>query len=331
VSETLTFHEHIAELRRRVLWVVMAILISATIGYNLREPIIRILQNPLGQPLFYSSPAGSFNFVMQIAAVIGIFVALPVMVYQLLRFIEPALPKRIKRKSMLSIISLSVLLAAAGATFAFVYIVPTSLKFFAGYSNEQIQPLISANEYLRFVINSMVTFAVIFQIPLIFYFIDRIKPIPPKNILHYQRHTIVAAFLIAVLLPFTYDPITQFIIAVPIIVLFYLSVTVLWITNRRRNKRLSKVAPLPVMHTANVTPAPVPVLTLVPQAQNNVPARALRPTTIDGFVLRQPVHEQRTPVLASQPISRPTTYLNQTPRRARRRLSIDGIRPLGAT
>jgi len=335
VPEKQTFHEHIAELRRRLLWVFLAVGVSATIGYNLRAPIIKLLQQPLGKPLFYSSPAGSFNFVMEIAAVVGIFVALPVLVYQLLRFIEPALPKRIRKKSMLSVISTSFFLAVAGAAFAFWYIVPTSLKFFGGYSSENVQPLISANEYLRFVVNSLVTFAVIFQIPLIFYFIDRIKPIPPKKILKYQKHTIAGAFLIAVLLPFTYDPITQFIIAIPIIFLFYLSAAILWQTNRKRAKQLAQqtvtthqtVAQQPLMPAA-----PRPLLNVTPSQPQAPP---LRPRlSIDGFVAARPqrvaqatVQVQRT--LVAQTTRRPIQEFSPLrPQLKARHLSIDGISPL---
>lgn len=334
MSESQTFHEHIAELRRRLLWVFLAIGVSATIGYNLRIPIIKLLQQPLGKPLFYSSPAGSFNFVMQVAAVVGIFVALPVMVYQLLRFIEPALPKRIQTKSMMSVISVSFMLALSGAAFAFLYIVPTSLKFFGGYSNEQIQPLISANEYLRFVINSLVTFAVIFQIPLVFYFIDRIKPIPPSKLLRYQRHTIVAAFLIAVLLPFTYDPITQFIIAIPIVLLFYLSVCILWLTNHRRAIKTTKLNKAPFILTEQKTPLTRPMN--LQEAQTNVEQPKLRPSlSLDGFVSAPqrslgPRQFARSSISSTTNATRPVILHHEAQIR-RQKLSIDGISPLLGT
>ena len=330
MAPTQTFHEHVAELRKRLLWVVMAVFISAGIGYNFRLPITRLLQHPLGAPLFYSSPAGSFNFVIQISMMIGIFVALPIMVYQLLRFIEPALPMRIKRFSMLSIITTSMSLAIIGAAFAFFWVVPTSLQFFGGYATDQIQPLISANEYLSFVVNSIVTFAIIFQIPLVFFFIDRIKPIKPSKLLKYQRHVIVAAFLIAVLLPFTYDPITQFVIATPIIFLYYLSIIILAFTNKRRGRRMPTNNKLLVTKPLFPSVAP-PVQSFVSQSWR----AAARPIlSIDGFVspAKQKSQYENPSIQVSKlhpPRNLSERNSNIAPARPKRQLSIDGfIRPM---
>ncbi len=228
----ITFQDHISELRRRFLWVFLAIGASAALGYILRVRIISIIQKPLGAPLIYTSPAGSFNFVLKVSVIIGVFVALPVLIYHTLRFIEPAFPARIKRGLMLKVISSSFLLAVAGACFGFFLMIPLSLHFFLGYSTAQIKPLITADEYLSFVLNHMITFALAFQIPMLFLFINRIKPLQPSKLLKYQRHVIVGAFALAIILPFTYDPLSQFIVAIPVIFLYYVSVILLWFVNR---------------------------------------------------------------------------------------------------
>ncbi len=277
-SEPQTFQHHVQELRRRISWVVLAVGVSGVLGYYFRLPIIGVLQHPLKEPLFYSSPAGSFNFVIKVASIIGIFVALPVLVYQILRFIEPALPKRIKTSTMTKLIISSFGLASLGVAFGFFIMIPTSLDFFSGFANNQIKPLISAMEYLNFVLNTLITFAVIFQIPLFVLFVNSIKPTKPTTLLHYQKHVIVGAFVLALLLPFTYDPVSQFVMAVPIIFLFYLSVLLLWI-NQSRNKParvfepLVKVAPL-------LIPRPEPTPSLVQTSPRFVQARS-----IDGFVI----------------------------------------------
>jgi len=249
-----TFYGHVKELRRRLIWVILAIFASASLGYVFRDAIIKLLQNPLGSPLYYTSPAGSFNFIIKVSTIIGVFIAIPVIVYQLLKFVEPALPKKIKVKTMFGLIMFSFLLAIAGISFGFFVMIPTSLKFFASYSNSQIQPLISAEEYLNFVLNTLLFFAVVFQLPLITLFGNTIKPTKPKKLLKYQRHVIVGSLAIALILPFTYDPISQFVMALPIIVLYYVSIIALWLVNSRKDRKQRKLAikaqKSPVRHAA---------------------------------------------------------------------------------
>ena len=259
-----TFHDHIKEFRRRLLWVALAVIVSAGVSYALRLRIIDVLQHPLGIPLYYTSPAGSFNFIIKLSMVIGSFVALPVAIYHLLRFIEPALPIDIKKSLMAKVIGASFILALGGIGFGFFIMLPMSLNFFAGYSSAAIKPLIRADEYLTYVINNLLVFALAFQLPLITLFINKIKPLKPSKLLHYQRHVIAGSFVIALLLPFTYDPISQFVVAIPIIVLFYVSVLLVAIANRRRGKPVEQVVPMaspkPVIPVPYLLPEPLPPL-----------------------------------------------------------------------
>jgi len=135
VDGSQTFHDHLNELKKRALWVFLAVAISGTLGYLFRVAIIKFLDSPLGQPLYYNTPGGGFNVVMKVAGVIGVFIALPVLVYNIIRFIEPAVYQRVNTSRLLKITFYSVLLALIGAAFGFYIIIPTSLHFFSGYSN----------------------------------------------------------------------------------------------------------------------------------------------------------------------------------------------------
>ncbi len=321
-----TFQDHIKELRRRVLWVVLSIGLSGGVAYVLRFRLISLLQHPLQSPLFYTSPTGSFNFVLQLSLVIGLFIALPVMIYQLLRFIEPALPITIKRGTMIRVIGSSFTLASIGIAFGYFYMVPLSLHFFASFSNDLIKPLITANEYLSYMLGNLITFALVFQIPLIVLFINWIRPIKPRRLLHYQRHVIVGAFGLAIILPFTYDPISQFITAVPIIFLYYLSVVVLWVANRRKQ-------PAKIPHYATrpsvLAPSLVPV-NAAPPVANEKPRSPLPlrpPRSLDGFIIAParrtvPVPAQRLAIVDKPPA---VNQVLARPKLRRRPLAIDGI------
>lgn len=331
-----TFNDHIAELKRRFLWVGLSIVVTAILGYVLREQMVAILQHPLGAPLFYSSPAGSFNFIIKLSTGIGIFVAMPVIIYNLLRFIEPALPHRITKIFFAKIIGASFALASAGIAFAYYQMIPLSLKFFAGYSTAEIKPLISADEYLSYIMGNMIAFALIFQIPLLILFINWVKPTKPKQLLKYQRHVIVGAFGLAVILPFTYDPISQFIVAVPIVILFYLSAILLWVVNRQPKKAklgvfefstpkpynwpASNLAYTPELATQTVSPTTIS--TVNASVHKNI-------RSLDGFIVQKtkpiiqntlftPEYVQPTAVIAMPPIIKPNIATHP-------RLSLDGI------
>lgn len=328
-----TFEKHVQELRRRFLWVFIAISVSATLGYYFRNPIITILQKPLNSPLFYSSPGGSFSFVIKVAIIIGVFIALPVMVYQLLRFIEPALPNRIKNSTMIKLILSSFLLASVGVLFGFFIMIPLSLKFFAGYSSDQIRPLISAMEYLNFVLNTLITFAVIFQMPLFVLFINTITPLKPKTLLKYQRHVIVGAFVLALVLPFTYDPISQFVMAVPILLLFYLSVLLLWITKKNYHPPAPSFVVDMKYHTAPpAAPANILQIENIPIIPLILAPGRMVLGSLDGVVQGTPKITNvalKTLQQASSTDSKPPSHRTKTSGNhfSAPNLSIDGIRP----
>lgn len=285
MSPSLTFHDHIKELRHRLLWVLLVVGFGSILGYVFRGPIILVLQRPLGAPLFYNSPAGSFNFILKVSGLLGLMMALPLIVYNSIRFVEPALPNVLKRFLLLKVIIFSTILAALGVAFGFFIIIPMSLHFFSRYSSAAIQPLISADAYLSFVSNTLLTFALLFQIPLIVLFINRIKPIKPSKLLRYQRHVVVSAFVLAVILPFTYDPITQFVMAIPIVFLYYLSIILVWMVNRRVEYPAEAVGEVAEPNSELQLPTALPeIAEPKPRLRRQHPANVLN-TTLDGVKL----------------------------------------------
>lgn len=239
LSPPQTFYNHLSEIRKRLAWSALFFIIGSSVGYLARDYLITLLKKPLNESLYYTTPAGSFNFVMKISVMVGLSVALPIFVYNLVAFVRPAFTEQLTKKTVKTISFLSVFLAILGAIFAFFLVVPMSLSFFQGFSEGDLKPLIAADNYLTFVINCIISFVLIFQTPLIVLFIDRIKPIPPKKLFKYERHVIVGSLVLALILPFTYDPLTQFLIAIPIIVLYNLAIILVWLIHRKTNNKLN--------------------------------------------------------------------------------------------
>lgn len=242
-ADSAPFAEHISELRKRFMWVLLFVLIGGGIGYALNDTLMRILQNPLHDSLYYNTPGGAFSFIMKLCVVFGILVALPALSYHIFAFFGPIIPTKTKRASVLYI-SMSVILAVLGVAFAYFVSLPASLHFLTTFGNSgDIHALITANEYFNFVLTYVAGFAILFQVPLIITFTNRITPLPPKKLLGATRYVIVASFIVAAIITPTPDPMNQAIMAVPIIALYLLSVCLVAVHPKRlRHNKAQRVA-----------------------------------------------------------------------------------------
>jgi sec-independent protein translocase protein TatC len=238
--------EHIIELRKRLLLIVSLFLIWCGVAYTVRVPLTQLILKPLGTAVYYNTPQGGFEFFMRVIMTAGFICVVPVIIHQLISFVEPAVGKRLTPKKMRHILFWSLLLAIVGIVFGYLMILPTSLTFFGEFGGQAVKPLISADAYLNFVLGILATFAFLFQLPLIISIIDHIRPIKPDQLTRYRRHVIVGSLVIALLLPFTYDPVTQFVIALPIVVLYELSIQMVRWNHRttRAQKRQQRIASL---------------------------------------------------------------------------------------
>lgn len=297
VNKQLTFAQHVAELRRRLGLVAVCLIVFGAVGYASRSALIVALQKPLKLPLYYTSPGGGFNFIMQVVLLVGLFFSIPIIVYQLIRFIEPALDKVIKKATVLKVVAMSFTLATLGILFAYFMILPLSLRFFVGYSSDILKPLITADQYMSFILSVLITFVLIFQIPLIILFINHIKPLKPSTLLKHQKLIVVGALGLAIVLPFTYSPIEQFILAAPIILLYYTSILLVYATNKLR--RVPGQAAVIEPQLAQVVYEPHPE---VKEQQVSIPKR--RPLLVDGITTTKH-YEPRVTLVVPRSIEMP--------------------------
>jgi len=233
---TMMIH-HVREIQIRLLAVVGVLLVGMIVGYMFYEPLFEFIKAPLNAPLHYTSPAGSFTFIIKICLMIGIIAALPVAIYNVIMFVQPALAKQLSRARIYFTTLASLVLAAGGAAFGFLIIIPLALRFFYKFQVDGLVAIISADEYLRFVVSVIITFVLIFQLPLIISLIDHITPLPPKKLLKIEKYIIVGSVFIGVVVPFALDPTVQLLIASPIIVLYNLSIGIVVLQHAYRKRR----------------------------------------------------------------------------------------------
>jgi sec-independent protein translocase protein TatC len=220
------FH-HVKEIQMRLLITVAVLLAGMAVGYFFYEPLFQFIKAPLNGPLHYTSPSGSFNLILEICLMVGAIAAIPVGVYNVIMFVQPALKQRLSRVRVYTTTILSLVFAIAGAAFAFLVIIPLALHFFYNIQLNGLVPLISVSDYLRFVVNIIITFVIMFQLPLLMSLADHIKPIPPKKLLKAEKYIILASIIIAIVVPFAVDPSVQLLVASPIIVLYNISIVVI--------------------------------------------------------------------------------------------------------
>lgn len=232
----MTFSGHLEELRRRLTFVAIALIAGLVLGWVLQEPLTQTLLKPLGDKIYYSNPTGALDFLMSLSISLGVILALPIAIYQALKYIEPIAPSPVAHRGI-TVICLSLLLALAGASFAYFVSLPSALNFLSSFDAMNVSPLISAKEYLTFTMTYILVFALVFQLPLIMSFIDRIKPLKPRKLIKKQRWVILASFIIAAFATPTPDPINQSIMALPLIILFNISIVVIVLQHTFRKVR----------------------------------------------------------------------------------------------
>jgi len=308
---------HLRELQIRLFISVIILALVGVIVYNFYEPILNLLRSPLDTPLYYSSPAGSFAFVMKICFMGSLAVTIPIIIYNLIMFVRPAFEQAISLRRVLITTGLSAFLAIAGAVFAFLVIIPGTLHFFAGFQVDGLSALISADSYLGFVTNVIITFVLVFQLPLLIILIDSIKTLPPKNLLRMNKWVIVGSLVISLLVPFAFDLTTSLLIAAPIVALYNLSIAAVVMQHAhaagkvRAAQRLLNTYPV-----LNPAVAPVTALSLNDRLVESFASELTRPPETAVIASQPPAPKQRTtmdmrrrtspPEIITKPAFKPT-------------------------
>lgn len=345
------FLEHVYELRRRLFYVIVSVTIFSCAAYAIEHSIVDALLRPAKhQEFIYTTPGGGLDFLFRLCLYVGLACSIPVIVYQLLRYLEPLLRLNTRRAVVMGSIA-SGILAAIGMVFGYFVGLPAAMHFLMHqFITPQIQPLLTIQSYMSFVLVYMLGSALLLQVPLILLIINRIKPLQPKKLLslQYERWVIVIGFVGGALMNPNPNLMAQLIVIVPIIIAYQVGVLLVWFTNRRRqmpqhvSKLLEKDAEVqktrqqtatrarsvePVFAHIPVRPAPLaaspvalrPTVSVKPAAAIKVAKRAAtvapKPNTTAARV-SQPHRKPSATPPSVQP-QRQRRYINDfTPRRA---------------
>ena len=213
---------HLQEFRSRLIICLVVVAAASGVSYNFVEEIIDIISAPAGK-LYFLNPAEVFFSYIQVAVCTGVLVTLPIICYEIWGFVRPALMPS-ERAAVFWLIPTAVLLFYAGLAFSYYAVFPAAVLFFMGFATASLQPMFSLSSYLSFFIAFMLPFGVVFELPLVLFFLAKMGLITSAFLKSKRRVLIVVAFIFAAVVSPTTDIFTQVMIAVPMIVLYEASI-----------------------------------------------------------------------------------------------------------
>jgi len=214
---------HLEELRRRFIICIVTVLACSVFSYFYSDKILAFLKRPFPHSLVFISPQEPFVITLKIALFGGIIIALPMIIYQAWQFVSLALKKKEKRY-LLFYGPFSLLLFLSGASFAYFVTIPVGLRFLLSFGGSSLEPMISISRYLSFITVMILTFGIVFELPLVSLFLVRIGIISPQFLAKNRKVAIIAIFVLAALLTPSIDAFTQILLAVPLLILYELSI-----------------------------------------------------------------------------------------------------------
>ncbi|HXI12077.1 MAG TPA: twin-arginine translocase subunit TatC [Thermoanaerobaculia bacterium] len=233
----MSFLEHLEELRKRLLYSVIALAVGFLLSWNFAPEIFDLLQRPVmrhlppGDKLAYTRMTAPFFLYMKVAFFTSIFLSAPVILYQLWLFISPGLyPK--ERRYAVPFIFFATLFFLAGGYFGFTFLLPTTCKFFVE-TGKNFKQMITVDDYLGFSSTLILAAGVIFETPILIFFLARLGVVTPAFLIQKFRYAVLLSFVISAIVTPTPDMITQTALALPMIVLYLIGIVIAKLFGKR--------------------------------------------------------------------------------------------------
>ncbi len=229
-DEKRPFLAHLEELRKRLIICAIAIGIGFAISYIFSKQLFSFLILPLTKVLpaesrlIFTSLPEMFIAYIKVALIAGIILAIPIVFYELWMFLAPALYQR-EKGYVIPFVLFSSILFVAGSLFGYFIVFPYGFKFFISFATEDIQALPSVKQYFSFAIRLLFAFGVVFEMPVVVFFMTKIGLITPDSMKKFRKFAILCSFILSAILT-PPDVATQIMMALPLIVLYEVSIII---------------------------------------------------------------------------------------------------------
>lgn len=234
------FLDHLGELRRRILWSLLAVLVLFVPAYVFSNQIFDFLMQPIiinlpeGSSLIFTRPAEGFMTYLKVSFFVAVMAAVPFVLYQIWQFVAPGLYKH-EKQIVIPFISFGTLFFLFGAAFCYYVAAPPAFRFLLGeYSSEYVKAFPSIKEALSFMMGLIFGFGLIFEFPLIIFVLSRVGIVTSVWLRQKRKYAILISAVVAAILTPTTDAISMMFMLVPIIIFYELGIVVAWLFGKKR-------------------------------------------------------------------------------------------------
>ena len=241
-DEALPLKSHLLELRRRLIYSAVSVAMTTGVAFIFHRQILKLLMGPANQ--FEGIPFGGpvyttmtefISVAFKTSLLVGLFASLPFVLYQVVMFVSPGL-SRTERRYLYILMPATLLAFLAGAAFGYYVMFPPMIRFLLNFGSDIATPMIRIGNYVNLILTLTFWMGLIFEMPVVIFFLAKIGVVKPDFLGKQRRYAIVVAFILGAIITPTFDPINQSLVAVPIIVLYELSIWLAKLAARGRRR-----------------------------------------------------------------------------------------------
>lgn len=239
----LTIVEHLDELRRRIIYILIAVGIASGLSYHFIDEILAFITKAGRiEKLVFINPTEAFFVIVKLCILSGVVGAMPFILYQVWKYVGVALKKE-ERKYLIYFGPVSYILFLCGAAFAFRGVLPLGIRFLLSFATESITPMITLNAYVSFLLQMITAFGLMFELPLVILLLSKLGIVTPEMLKKWRKYAIVIIFLVAAILT-PPDVISQIMLAVPMLLLYEVSIIICKVVTKKRMAQMAMPEPL---------------------------------------------------------------------------------------
>jgi len=240
-DEKQPFLSHLEELRKRLVAIFIGVGAGFVVCYIFSDQLFKLLVLPLkavlpeGDKLIFTNLPEMFITYLKVSLIAGVLLTAPFIFYQLWLFIAPGLYRR-EKKYVFPFVIFSTILFVGGALFGYFVVFPFGFKFFIGFSNDYVKALPSVKQYFSFSIKLLFAFGVVFELPLVVFFLAKMGLITPEFLKKQRKYAVLLIFIVAAILT-PPDVATQLMMAVPLLILYEIGIIVAKIARKKEPEK----------------------------------------------------------------------------------------------
>jgi sec-independent protein translocase protein TatC len=222
VDDRMSFMEHLGELRVRIVRGLVALLAGTVIALPFSQQLVDWLARPvtrLNYSLVFTAPAEAFWVQMKVGLIVGVFIAAPGILWQVWAFIAPGLHAH-ERKYALPFVVIGSLLFIGGGAFSLFVVTPYAIQFLLSYARPGLQPMITLQNHIDFLLKFTLAFGAVFELPLVLTILARLGVVNAKMLAKNRKYAILGAFVAGAVLTPTPDAFNQALMAGPLVLLY---------------------------------------------------------------------------------------------------------------